>query len=271
MFFRKEPEFSDDAIDKMRMLGAQSQKLKSIQERLRERDKAVFSRCIQAVTNKEDALAKIYADELSRIRGITDLLNKKMVFIECVSIRLETFVEFSSFVEDLKPVTEIVRDVTGILQKYLPQISQEIQMMNSSISDMLMTTKIDLSNAATIVSTETLQSEGVLKEVSSLLGQRLESQLPEPPVTLEAEVAEAGVLKEEPIALESGSGTGGVVPQEEVQASLDFFDEILLDYLKGTQGSLNVLKCSNDLNMSYEEIGRRLNRLKDLGKIRIEK
>jgi len=269
LIFKKELDFSDEAQDKMRMLTVQSQKLKGIQDRLRERDQFVFRRCVNAITNNEEALAKVYADELTKIRGISDFLNRKMVFIECVTIRLETYVEFKSFISDLKPITSVIRDVSGILSTYMPQISGEIQMMNSSLTDILMKTRIDISKASTIVTSETPQSIAVIKEVSSMLEKRLQSALPEPPEFVKETLGKVAQPEIEAVALETSTTVDSIEDSHNEFETLDFFDDILLDYLKQHRGSLNIVKCSNELNLSYDEIRRRLDKLRDLGKIKM--
>lgn len=269
MIFKKEPDFPEEAEDRMRMLSVQSQKLKGIQDRLRERDQHVFRRCVDAITNNEEDLAKVYADELTRIRGISDFLNRKMVFIECVTIRLETYVEFKSFITGLKPITEVIRDVSGVLSTYMPQISGEIRMMNSSLTDILMKTTIDISKASTVMTGETPQSKEVIKEVSSMLEKKLQTALPEPPEFVKEAIAEQNQPEIEAVALETTSSSDGMMTLNNDYGSLDFFDDILLEYLKQHSGSLNIVKCSNDLNLTYDEIKRRLDKLRDLGKIKI--
>ena len=267
----EEEDIPDEIREKVRTLNAQSQKLKTIQHNIRERDALLFKLCVDAVKSHDEKRAKIYADELSRIRGVRNLLNNNIVLMECMTIRLETYVEFRSFVTGLKPIVEAVQNVSKILTEFMPQISNEIQAMNSNLSEVLLTTTIDISKVSTYITSATPESESILKEVSSLLGEKAESSLPEPPIVI-IEPSEKLAMKENEaitVANTEGSSRAEDLLSSQLSES-DFFDEILFDYLKEHGGKINLVQCSNDLNLSYDDIRKRLSRLKTLGKITIE-
>jgi len=271
MVLKEEEDMPDEIREKVRTLNTQSQKLKIIQHNMRERDALLFKLCVDAVKSHDEERAKIYADELSRIRGIRNFLNNNIILMECMTIRLETYVEFRSFVTDLKPIVEVVRNASKMLTEFMPQVSNEIQVMSSNLNEVLLTTTIDISKVSTFITSATPESESILKEVSSLLGEKAESSLPEPPILI-VEAPEKLALKEnEAIAI---ANTDGSSHAEDLLSSKlsesDFFDEILFDYLKEHGGKINIVQCSNDLNLSYDEIKKRLSKLKNLGKIKIE-
>ncbi|MFB0543915.1 MAG: hypothetical protein ACETVR_03955, partial [Candidatus Bathyarchaeia archaeon] len=97
-----------------------------------------------------------------------------------------------------------------------------------------------------------------------------ESCLPEPPVFVDEDLEELDQGEREAIALEKVAISDDSEDADPQLKSYDFFDDVLFTYLKEHGGSINIVECSNDLNLSYDEIRRRLNRLKNLGKIKIE-
>jgi len=271
MILKEKEDLPDEIHEKVRTLQTQSQKLKIIQHNMRVRDALLFKLCVDAMKSHEKERAKIYADELSRIRSIRNFLNNNIILMECMTIRLETYVEFRSFVTDLKPIVEVVRNASKILTEFMPQISNEIQVMNSNLNEVLLTTTIDISKVSTFITSATPESESILKEVSSLLGEKAESSLPEPPVLIVETPGKLALKEEEAMAVANADKPSDTEDLLSSQLSeSDFFDEILFDYLKEHGGKINIVQCSNDLNLSYSDIRKRLSRLKNLGKIQIE-
>jgi len=271
MIFRKDDDSSDvdKTQEKMRTLNIQSQKLKTIQENMKGRGELVFKLCVEAMSNHEEERAKIYADELSKIKGISSFLNNNIILIECITVKLETYIEFKNFVADMKPVIDVIRSISGMLANFMPQVSGEIQLMNSTLTEVLLTTTIDISRVPTVVTSATPESESILKEVSSLLGERAESYLPEPPTLLIESPEKVEEKESEAIPVANTVGPSDTEKIASQPSDSDFFDEVLFDYLKEHSGTINLVQCSNDLNLSYEEIKKRLSRLKNLGKIKI--
>jgi division protein CdvB (Snf7/Vps24/ESCRT-III family) len=267
MIFKKDEDLLNETLEKMRTLNIQSQKLKTIQENMKVRGELIFKLCVEAMSNHEEERARIYADELSRIRGISNFLSNNIILMECVTIKLETYIEFKSFIADMKPVVDVIRSVSGMLSNFMPQVSGEIQLMNSTLSEVLLTTKIDISAVSNFVTSATPESESILKEVSSLLGERAENYLPEPPTLLPEKMNEK---EGEAIAVANDIDFRDDEKLVSKPGDSEFFDEVLFDYLKEHEGSINLVQCSNDLNLSYKEIKKRLGRLKNLGKIKIE-
>lgn len=269
MFSKNGEDLPDKIREKIRTLSTQSQKLKTIQYKMKVRDESVFKLCVDAIRNNEETRAKIYANELSKIRGISNFLNNNIILMECITVKLETYVEFKSFLTDMEPVIEVIRNVSKVLATFMPQISNEIQVMSSTLNSILFTTTIDISEVS-VATSVTPESENILKEVSSLVGESAESRLPEPPVLLPKIPEKLDQEEGEAVAITEILGSSDA---EEISSQLndsDFFDEILLDYLKNHEGSINIVQCSNDLNLSYEEIRKRLSKLRNLGKIKIE-
>jgi len=269
MILKMNPNFSDEARKKMRTLMIQSQQLKIIHSKLSERDEIMVKNCAEALTKEQNERAKIYAEELSRIRRILDFLNRNMIFIECFTVRLETYIEFNNFLLDMKPVLNVIKDVSQRLVNHVPQISNEIQLMNSALVDILIKTKVNLHSTSEISIPLSKDSESVMKEAMSLLEEQLKSKMPEPPTYVEEGVKGITTAEyEEVIALEALQYEAELEKDAKFGAP-DPLDDVLLEYLKECGGMINMAKCSNDMNMTYDEIRTRLNTLANTGKIKI--
>jgi hypothetical protein len=211
--------------------------------------------------------------------------------IERVILRLETIKELSDIVFDLKPALKILQSVSQQLFEVLPDVSSELSKVNETISETLYSTKITADESLIPVGKKTPGGEEILKEVSSFLEQKLSEELPEPPATLETPEAEKTTLKEM-VAL--AANCSQAVAHETVEDSernssqtlLSFkkaeiqeislkvekpsLEDVLLDYVKKSNGEIDLKRCSTDLKASYEDIEKALESLGAKGKIKIE-
>ena len=213
--------------------------------------------------------------------------------LERVIIRLETIKELSDIIIDLKPAVKLLQDVSQQLFEVLPDVSYELGKVNEAISETLLTAKIRADDSLIPVNVKTPGGEEILKEVSSFLEQKVSERLPEPPATEEIPEAEQMPVKEMvALAASCSQATGeetvkqfDEVPSKtlfsfkkaEIQEislkvekpSLRKLEEILLEYVKKSNGELDLQRCSADLDASYEEIEKALQSLGAKGKIKV--
>ncbi|MGB9756337.1 MAG: Snf7 family protein [Candidatus Bathyarchaeales archaeon] len=275
----------------MQTLKIQRNKLEQASFRLKERDRILFQTCINALNNKNKERATLCANEIAEIRKLIKFLYNVELAIERVILRLETIKELSDIVFDLKPALKILQSVSQQLYEVLPDVSSELSKVNETISETLYSTKITADENLIPVGKKTPGGEEILKEVSSFLEQKLSEELPEPPATLETPETEKTTLKEM-VAL--AANCSQAVAQETVEDSdrnssqtlLSFkkaeiqeislkvekpsLEDVLLDYVKKSNGEIDLKRCSVDLKASYEEIEKALESLGAKGKIKIE-
>jgi hypothetical protein len=218
-------------------------------------------------------------------------LNNVEIAIERVVMRLETIKELSDVVFDLKPALRLLQGVSQELFEVLPDVSSELSKVNEEISETLSCTRITTDESIIPVNKKTPGGEEILKEVSSFLEQRLTETLPEPPATLKTPEAEKTTLKEM-VAL--AANCSQVIGREEVaepdgNSSQTLFsykkaeiqeislrvekpplEDVLFDYVKKSNGEIDLARCSVDLKTSYEDVEKALENLGAKGKIKIE-
>ncbi len=209
--------------------------------------------------------------------------------IERVVLRLETIRELSDIVIDLKPALKLLQSVSQELFEVLPDVSAEIKNVNETISETLYATKITADESLIPVNRKTPGGEEILKEVSSFLEQKLAERLPEPPAT--PQTAEAQTTVKELVALSAncsqmiGNGTideaskdsqtlfsykKAEIKEISLKVEKPSLEDVLLDYVRKSNGEIDVARCSSDLKASNEEIEKALENLGTKGKIKIE-
>ena len=273
----------------MQTLKIQRTKLEQASFRLKERDRILFQTCIRALNNKNKEKAAICANEIAEVRKLRKFLYHVELAIERVILRLETIKELGDIVADLKPALKLLQSVSQQLFEVLPDVSSELSKVNEAISETLYTTKITADESIIPVNKKTPGGEEIIKEVSRFLEQKLVEELPEPPATLETPEPEKTPLKEM-VALSANCsqaiGNKTVVePDRNSSQTLFSFkkaefqefsltvdkslEDVLLEYVKKSDGEIDLKRCSMDLQASYEEIEKALENLGAKGKIKI--
>jgi hypothetical protein len=215
--------------------------------------------------------------------------------LERIILRLETIKEVSKIFAELKPALKSLKNLTQTLVRVLPDVAMELERVNESITETLAMTRISPDMPLpTLVKTEA--GEEILKEASAFLEEKLNRQLPEPPV-LEP-VKPQVIVREEPsrkpekvkqmVALavscsevvERGEGeTQRYVSYKDmrlrevsVASQADSsLEEALLRYIKECKGEIDVQQCALRLNVPRSEVLKALENLGAKGKIQIRK
>jgi len=210
--------------------------------------------------------------------------------IERVIIRLETIKELSDIVTDLKPALRLLQNVSQQLFELLPDVSSELSKVNETISETLYSTRITTDESIIPVNNKTPGGEEILQEVSNFLEQKLAEKLPEPPTTVKTPEAEQTTLKKMVALTANCSHTVGHEKVEEsnrdsqtlfsykkaeiqeisLKVENPSLEDVLLEYVRKSNGKIDIARCSVDLKSSYEEIQKALENLGAKGKIKIE-
>ncbi len=280
-------------LQTVRKLKMQQKRLEQATVRLHERDRVLFNACVTQVKMKRPERATICATELSEVRKILNLVTQCHLALERIVLRLETIKEVSEIMADLKPALRSLHTLTRNLVNVMPDVAQELQRVNESISDTLAVTKLSSTDSIEPLTVKTQAGEEILSEASAVLEKQLSEQLPAPPVSAATEKTETGVenVKKHMIALsatcsevtrptdESELGEPqsyvtykdlelhGVSFTIERQASLE---DTVLKYAR-EKGEIDLDQCANELSVPHEEIKKALESLGKKQKIMIQR
>jgi len=244
-----------------------------------------------ALNKNKKERAAMCANEIAEVRKLIKFLYSVQLAIERVVLRLETIKELSDIVVDLKPALKLLQNVSSDLFQVLPDVSSELNNVNDAIRETLCATKISADESMIPVSKKTAGGEEVLKEVSSFLEQKLSETLPEPPATSLPSGEKMAPIRElvalsttssqvigckttDNIGMDSSKTLFSYKKSEIKEISLKVekpsIEEMLLEYVKKSNGEIDLSRCSNDLKTSNEEIEKALETLGTQGKIKIE-
>jgi division protein CdvB (Snf7/Vps24/ESCRT-III family) len=275
-------------------LRIQQNKLEQASYRLKERDRILFESCTGALKKNNKERAAMCANEISEVRKLLKFLYSVQLAIERVILRLETLKELSDIVIDLKPALKLLQNVSSDLFQVLPDVSSELNNVNDTIRETLCATKISADESLIPVGKKTAAGEEVLNEVSSFLEQKLSETLPEPPEALAAEEKAAPIRELVALSASSSQVVGRKTSEETgidfgMDASKTLFsykkseikeisltvekpsiEDMLLEYVRKSNGEIDLTRCSSALKTSNKEIEKALESLGTQGKIRVE-
>ncbi len=286
-FFRSNPPLKDTIYQTMGKLKLQRVKLEQATFRLRQRDKILFAKCVTAIRAKHKERATIFANELSEVRKVLNMLLQTQLAMERIILRLETIKELSDVMVDLLPALRNLRSVTESLAKVMPNMAWELEKINDSISETLSLTQIKTPQPITPFEKTTPAGEEILNEVSTLLEDRLTETLPEPPTPIVSpEKIKSTEKVRQMVALTASCQEIHKPTEHETQGYFSYKDmelqkvsltikqstsleNTLLEYAKKTKGEINVFQCANELNVPLEDVRETLDKLGQKGKIKI--
>jgi hypothetical protein len=233
--------------------------------------------------------AAICANELAEVRKLLNMVSQCQLALERIILRLETIKEVSEIMADLKPALRSLHVITENLVNVMPDVAQELERVNESISDTLAVTRFNSPESIAPLTVKTQASEEILREVSAVLEEKLTEQLPAPPVSVDEEKVQTREnVKKQMIALsatcsevtqptEQGESESYVTYKDvelqrvsytiERQSSLE---NVILDYAKN-KGEIDVDQCALELNVPHVEVEQALENLGKKRKIVIQR
>jgi len=287
-FFRSPPPLKDVIFKKIGELKFQHVKLEQVTVRLRERDRVLFVKCVSAVKGKNRERAIICANELAEVRKLLNMLMQTQLALERVVLRLETIRELSDIMVDLVPALRDLKSVTERLFRVMPEMAWELEKVNDSISETLAITSLSPPQPVTPFEVGTPAGEEILKEASTFLEEKLIEKLPEPPAPIRAtEKVESREEMREMVAL-TASCQEVHKPERKPQEYYSYKDvklqrvsltikqsssleNALLNYVKKSNGEIDVFKCANELNVPFNDVVEALEKMGQEGKIKIQR
>jgi len=289
-FLQPPQPIGETIFQSVRKLRVQRLKLEQATVRLRERDRVLFEACVRELKGERRERAAICANELAEVRKLLNMVSQCQLALERIILRLETIKEVTEIMADLKPALQSLHVITENLVNVMPDVAQELERVNESISETLAVTKFNNSpESIAPLTAKTQASEEILREVSAVLEEKLTEQLPAPPVSnVEEKIQTKENVKKQMIALsatcsevtqpaEKGESDSYVTYKDvelkrvsykiERQSSLE---KVILDYAKN-KGEIDVDQCALELNVPHVEVEQALENLGKKRKIVIQR
>ena len=164
----------------VRRIELQVQKLDQATERFSQRDKAIFARIVNAYTKHDTSRANVFANELSEVRKMEQLIINARLALEQIVLRLRTVSELGDVVSTLGPAVGVLRTVKSGLVSVFPEAENELGEIGNMLSGIMveagqgsgMTLNFDSVNE---------DASKILEEAATVAEQKVKDKFPELP------------------------------------------------------------------------------------------
>jgi division protein CdvB (Snf7/Vps24/ESCRT-III family) len=156
--------------------------------RLQQRDKELFSKCVDALSSKDDLRAKMYAAECAEVRKVASLILRSQLALEQVHLRLQTIQEFGDIAAVVAPVSKVVNAIRGQLLGVMPQVSYELSEVNETLNSIMIDAGVAVSGGFEVEASG--EAQNILREAYAVAEQRMKEKFPEIPAAAEKAAAE---------------------------------------------------------------------------------
>ncbi len=167
----------DNAI---RRLELQVHKLDQSSERFSQKDRALFTKIVDAYGKHDTAHASIYANELAEIRKMEKLVMNARLALDQVVLRMRTVTEFGDLVSTLGPCIGVLRSVNVGLCGVLPEAENELGEIGNMLSGLMFDcgTSSGMSLNFNSVNEDTSK---ILEEAATVAEQKVSANFPDLP------------------------------------------------------------------------------------------
>lgn len=155
-------------------------RLEYLVNKMKERDRVLFEKVVEALMVKDEARAAIYASEVAEVRKLVKYLLITQVALEQVMLRLETIVELGEVAVTMAPLVSVLKQLKGMVRGVIPEVGFELaeleEMMNNMIIEMG-----SFAGRSVTVSVVSEEAKKILEEATAIAEQRMKESFPELP------------------------------------------------------------------------------------------
>jgi len=170
---RQRLEFATRRID------AQSQAIEGAITRLKERDRSLFGKIVDAYSKHDTQRANVYANELVEIRKMANFMMSAKLALERVVLRLSTVSQLGNAAITLAPAVKVLHSVRSGITGILPGAEQELGAIASLLDEIM----IESGQTGTGFDFEAAgeDAQKILNEAAMVAEQRMKEKFPELP------------------------------------------------------------------------------------------
>jgi division protein CdvB (Snf7/Vps24/ESCRT-III family) len=265
-FFRRSPPLKDTLDDTILRLSQQKKKLDLLGCKVKARERTLFESCTSALQRKDPERARIFSNELTEVKKIAKTINNGILLLEQLIIRMETLREVGSTFAQLRPTLEVVKEISGQLSEVMPEVSNELSHIGSILDEAMVGMSIDVSQDSAVRIPESIMGDRILEEASDFLRNKIEDEIPVPPIVERQARAIAIGGEEEEMAYDEAP-----VPRvvKNITENMGDKEGALLVYLRANGGEFEMSGASNCTKVPEGEIPAIIEGLSRKGLIKI--
>ena len=162
-------------------LGIQTQKLDSLLEKLKSKDRTLFDQIVTHLQNHDSQQSKMLSNELSQVRRTIKTISQLKMSLEQVHMRLESTMDIGDALTALKPAVGTLSKVKTGLTGLMPNVDSELGEINDVFSDIMVNAN-STSDIGFALNPSGGDMNNILAEASIVAEQRVTDNFPDVPM-----------------------------------------------------------------------------------------
>lgn len=162
-------------------LGIQTQKLDTLLEKLKSKDRALFDQIVTHLQNHDSQQSKMLSNELSQVRRTIKTISQLKMSLEQVHMRLESTIDIGDALTALKPAVGTLSKVKTGLTGLMPNVDTELGEISDVFSDIMVSAN-NTSDIGFALNPSGGDMNNILAEASIVAEQRVTDNFPDVPM-----------------------------------------------------------------------------------------
>jgi division protein CdvB (Snf7/Vps24/ESCRT-III family) len=162
-------------------MGIQTQKLDTLLEKLKSKDRALFNQIVTHLQNHDSQQSKMLSNELSQVRRTIKTISQLKMSLEQVHMRLESTIDIGDALTALKPAVGTLSKVKTGLSGLMPNVDVELGEINDVFSDIMVNAN-STSDIGFALNPSGGDMTNILAEASMVAEQRVTDNFPDVPM-----------------------------------------------------------------------------------------
>lgn len=162
-------------------LGIQTQKLDTLLEKLKSKDRTLFNQIVTHLQNHDSQQSKMLSNELSQVRRTIKTISQLKMSLEQVHMRLESTIDIGDALTALKPAVGTLSKVKTGLSGLMPNVDVELGEINDVFSDIMVNAN-STSDIGFALNPSGGDVTNIIAEASMVAEQRVTDNFPDVPM-----------------------------------------------------------------------------------------
>jgi division protein CdvB (Snf7/Vps24/ESCRT-III family) len=159
---------------------AQNQKLETILEKLRGKEKSLFNQVVSALQRHDTQHGKMLSNEIAQVRKTTKMISQLKMALEQIQLRLESTIDLGDVMVAIGPAMGALTRVRSGLAGVMPEVDRELGEINGVFSDIMMSAG-SMGNTSFAFDASGEEVDKILAEAGAVAEQRMTDNFPDVP------------------------------------------------------------------------------------------
>ena len=160
---------------------AQNQKLETILEKLRGKEKSLFGQVVSALQKHDTQQGKMISNEIAQVRKTTKMISQLKMALEQIQLRLESTIDLGDVMVAIGPAMGALTRVRSGLSGVMPEVDRELGEINGVFSDIMMSAG-SMGNTSFAFDASGEEVDRILAEAGAVAEQRMTDSFPDVPI-----------------------------------------------------------------------------------------